>query len=77
MRHVDTRVCLCTWGGAFQDEVVVCEHGSRGQGLHLSRKGCVPVLRMLQSEQSSLSHALGPRTVSQRAPLFALARFRV
>lgn len=76
VRHVDTRVCLCTWGGAFQDEVV-CEYRSRGQGLHLSGEGCVPVLRMLQSEQSSLSHALGPRTVSQRAPFFALVRFRV
>lgn len=25
--HVDTRVCLCTWGAAFQDGMV-CEHGS-------------------------------------------------
>lgn len=62
-KSVPVYVCVCV-GGAFQDGVV-CEHGSRGQGLHLSGKGCVPVLRVLQSEQSSLSHALGPRTASQ------------
>lgn len=32
---------------------------------YMSGKGCVFVLRMLQCEQSLLSHALGPRTVLQ------------
>lgn len=38
-------------GGAFQDGVVY-EHRSRGHGLHMSGKGCVLVLRVLQNEQS-------------------------
>lgn len=45
--------CACVRGGMrFRMEWCV-SNGSRGQGLPLSGKGCVPVLRVLQSEQSS------------------------